>query len=486
MVDYRTLQRGYFADDIHAIQRRGLEMMFRGTIHLLLLSAGLPRAADPRRRGARPARAWRATSSATTCSICGSRASSTWPAACSTCSAIQLPETHHHYLLATGFTDYWRRINIYWKDFMVRLFFNPVVFRLKRWPQPAALAVATLVGLPGHLAAARLPVVLAARDLGLPRARRPVLGRPGRAGPGQRPARRAAEPEPGPAAARGRAAAAADRRIELGRWRSAALKTAGTFTTIALLWSLWSSPSLAAWLDLLAARPPGPLTRSRIAMATTTQSTSVAAARINMLLSVALLVVGFVPWPQSWASVRALVDSARSPELNRAEREAHAGGYYEGLIGGGDGPEGARGELALRLMGKPNGWVRFHDADVVAACSPATSSSSSSSPDVHRTLFGQPFVTNSHGMHSPEVASRNRRAPSGSPCSARRWTWAGGSTYQETYSHRLEDWLNAHAGRQGLGPAGGSRCSTSPSPPTARCSGSRRSAARRWRSSPTW
>ena len=58
---------------------------------------------------------------------------------------FQLPETHHHYLLATSFTDYWRRINIYWKDFMVRIFFNPVVFRLKRWPQPAALAAATAV-----------------------------------------------------------------------------------------------------------------------------------------------------------------------------------------------------------------------------------------------------------------------------------------------------------------------------------------------------
>src|SRR5262249_59383671 len=57
----------------------------------------------------------------------------------------QLPETHHRYLLASSFTDYWRRINIYWKDFMVRLFFNPVVFRLKRWPQPAALAAATAV-----------------------------------------------------------------------------------------------------------------------------------------------------------------------------------------------------------------------------------------------------------------------------------------------------------------------------------------------------
>ena len=39
VVDYRTLQRGYFADDIHATQRRGLAMMFRGTLHLLAYRA---------------------------------------------------------------------------------------------------------------------------------------------------------------------------------------------------------------------------------------------------------------------------------------------------------------------------------------------------------------------------------------------------------------------------------------------------------------
>ena len=103
---------------------------------------------------------------------------------------FELPETHHHYLLATGFTDYWRRINIYWKDFMVRIVFNPVVFRLKRRPQPVALAVGDAGGLPGHLVAARLPVVLAPGDLGLQRPRRPLLGHPRGPGAGQRPARR--------------------------------------------------------------------------------------------------------------------------------------------------------------------------------------------------------------------------------------------------------------------------------------------------------
>ena len=101
---------------------------------------------------------------------------------------FQLPETHHNYLLATGFTDYWRRINIYWKDFMVRLFFNPVVFRLKRWPQPAALAAGTVAVFRGDLALACLPVVLAARELGLLGSRRPLLGDLGGAGAGECPA----------------------------------------------------------------------------------------------------------------------------------------------------------------------------------------------------------------------------------------------------------------------------------------------------------
>ena len=60
--------------------------------------------------------------------------------------------------------------------------------------------------------------------------------------------------------------------------------------------------------------------------------------------------------------------------------------------------------------------------------------------------------------------------------------WGVGT--EDTYVSLLEDWLNATP--PGAGWRGGSRCSTSPSPPTARCSGSRPSAARRWPSIPTW
>lgn len=43
-----------------------------------------------------------------------------------------LPETHRKYLLAHSLTDFWRRINIYGKDFMVKMVYFPVYFRLRR------------------------------------------------------------------------------------------------------------------------------------------------------------------------------------------------------------------------------------------------------------------------------------------------------------------------------------------------------------------
>ena len=157
---------------------------------------------------------------------------------------FQLPATHHRYLLATGFTDYWRRINIYWKDFMVRLFFNPVVFRLKRWPQPAALAVATMtVFLATWLLHAyqsfwlrgtwgfTVPDALFWGILGVLVLVNVQLDARRRRCRGAGHLRRA-PPAPRAFALR-------------------ACKVAGTFTIVALLWSLWSSPSLSAWLDIV-------------------------------------------------------------------------------------------------------------------------------------------------------------------------------------------------------------------------------------------
>jgi hypothetical protein len=181
----------------------------------------------------------------------------------------------------------------------------------------------------------------------------------------------------------------------------------------------------------------------------TNPATSVVSARLVMLQSILLLGVAVAPWPERWASLRSMIASARSPELNRAERELHAAGYYEGLIGGGDGPEGARGELTLRLMGKPNGWVRFNDADV-SRMLPGDFLQFELEPGVQRILFGQPFVTNSHGMHSPEVSLEKPPGICRIAVLGASLDMGWGVTFQETYSHQLEEWLNWHGRRRGI------------------------------------
>jgi hypothetical protein len=240
VVDYRTYQRGFFASDVHATMRRGLDMMTRGTSHLLLYRLVYHEMLI------RPAEVQGPLTLAAflTCNyLLYLRVSGQFHMACGMFHlfGFQLPETHRHYFLATGFTDYWRRINIYWKDFMVRVVFNPVVFRLKRWPQPRALAVATLTvfvttwalhayqsfWLKGRWGFS-LPDALFWGILGLlvlvnvrNDARNP-----------RRTGRRAPEMTP---------------RLHAIR----AAKVAGTFATLALLWSLWYAPSLSSWAAML-------------------------------------------------------------------------------------------------------------------------------------------------------------------------------------------------------------------------------------------
>ena len=100
-------------------------------------------------------------------------------------------------------------------------------------------------------------------------------------------------------------------------------------------------------------------------------------------------------------------------------------------------------------MGKPNGWVRFNDADV-SRLLPGDFLQFELVPGVHRILFGQPFVTNSHGMHSAEVSLEKPPGTCRIAVLGASMDMGWGVTYQETYSHQLEEWLNEHGRRRGL------------------------------------
>ena len=182
------------------------------------------------------------------------------------------------------------------------------------------------------------------------------------------------------------------------------------------------------------------------------ESGSVSRARIGIVQSALLLAVAIFPWPACWDRVRGAVDSARSPEMNRAEREGRAAGYYEGLIGGNTGSaEGTRGDPALRLTGKPTGWVSFREADVVHYLDDDFLQFELK-PLLERSLFGQPFLTNAFGMHDDPISFEKPQGTLRIAVLGSSMDMGWGVRYQETYINKLEEWLKNHAARHHLSP----------------------------------
>ena len=168
VVDFKTFRSTYYdsPDRVH-IYQTGVQWMFRGAFHLLLYrlinqnfvidAADVANRADLVQFMLWPF-------------LLYLRVSGTFHIITGMMHlfGFNLPETHKLFFLSSSFTDFWRRINIYWKDFIMQVFYYPIYFKIRRWGDTKALA-------------ARLSVVLAARHLAPDLERRPVLGHPRRA-----------------------------------------------------------------------------------------------------------------------------------------------------------------------------------------------------------------------------------------------------------------------------------------------------------------
>jgi len=239
VVDYRTLQRGFYARDIQETRRRGLNMIFAGVTHLLGYRLIYHELLITPRDVVGPA----TLAAYLACNyLLYLRVSGQFHIACGVLHLFgtHMPETHNRYLLASSFTDYWRRINIYWKDFMVKTVFNPVFFRMRKRPQPVALAVATVAVFVATWALHAWQSFWLRGTWGLSVTDGLFWGTLGvmvlinvQWDARRKPVARTAE---GPS--RGE-------RIR----RVAGI--GGMLLSITLLWSLWSAPSLRDWLEML-------------------------------------------------------------------------------------------------------------------------------------------------------------------------------------------------------------------------------------------
>jgi alginate O-acetyltransferase complex protein AlgI len=236
VLDYQTTRKTYFQRDIHLIVQQGINWILRGAIQLLAYRAVYylkpsPNPADITSFGM-------VVAFMLTTYLLYLRVSGQFHIIIGLLHLFgyDLPETHRRYLLARTLTDFWRRINIYWKDFMVKLVYFPVYFKLRRTGELRAQIVATVLvfvvtwllhsyqwfWLRGEWLFTWTDTLFWAIFGGL-MVINMLMER-----------RRTVAPAPG--------------------WRSrsvVALQTAATFSLIVVLWSLWSSPTVGEWVDLV-------------------------------------------------------------------------------------------------------------------------------------------------------------------------------------------------------------------------------------------
>jgi D-alanyl-lipoteichoic acid acyltransferase DltB (MBOAT superfamily) len=257
---------------------------------------------------------------------------------------FRLPETHHLYYLASSFTDFWRRINIYWKDFMQKVFYYPAFFQLKGLGISQALIISTvfvfimtwllhayqwfwlrgsfLLTIPDASFWAILAVLVVANSLWEIR-----FGR----------TRRLRKEAP---------------TARTATWL--AFRTVATFAVIAILWSLWTAESLSAWWGLMsAAREPIALpshlapTLLVAVLAVATSPTELrdrhwrwaelrqnhrsTAITVASLLAMALLGLPAV-YTRLGTVPANFILSLRTGQLNRVDHAMMERGYYEDLV----------------------------------------------------------------------------------------------------------------------------------------------------------
>jgi D-alanyl-lipoteichoic acid acyltransferase DltB (MBOAT superfamily) len=240
IIDYGTFRRTYYDDEQHAIYQRGLQWMLRGVVQLILyrwinyyLMIAPQEVTDPTQlvRYLVALFALYVRISGLFHLIVGILH----------LFGFNLPETHHRYFLASSLTDLWRRINIYWKDFMLKVFYYPVYFRIRQWGPTTRMVLATafVFFLTWLLHAyqwfwIRGSLLFTAQDtlfwliLALLIVANMLYE-----------------------ARRGRDRAVGQRARSLGDTAKLALRTAGVFTVMSILWSLWSADSIRDWISLL-------------------------------------------------------------------------------------------------------------------------------------------------------------------------------------------------------------------------------------------
>jgi hypothetical protein len=132
VVDYKLFLRNYYDDEALHIYKKGVQWIALGVFHLLVYRFIYYYILIPPVEVQDAVSFWHY---ATTNYLLIIRLSGLFHIAVGILClfGFNLPRVFDNYFLASGFADLWRRINIYFRDYVVRLFYYPVFFKLRKW-----------------------------------------------------------------------------------------------------------------------------------------------------------------------------------------------------------------------------------------------------------------------------------------------------------------------------------------------------------------
>ncbi len=437
VVDFKKLRAGYLVEESSKTSQRGIEWIFRGIVHLLLYRAAYQfLTVDPSRVEDAGA-LLRYLFSAFPLYL---KVSGTFHLAVGMLLlfGFDLPATHNRYFLASSLTDFWRRINVYWKDFMLRVVFYPCHDRARRLGPTPALIVATVAvfvaswllhayqtfWLTGStfwawndflfwmLLGAGMVVNVRWEDRR--RGRPPAVGWP--------------------------------------RW----LRIVAVFVSINVLWSMWTAESLGQWWRLWSVAPwlswvLGLLVAGLVVISFVFSSRAEVrrpeprAQRPFWFRAAAtgsgLAAVLFAGSPEVYARLGSapaeIVEALKTSRLQQRDAYALVRGYYERLS-----PASLRNPALRELYrGKPEDWLRLAETEIWRPLDDFLGGELASSQRIH--FKGAALSTNRWGLRGSEVA---RAKPDGTVRIAllgSSHTMGSGVGDQETFASLYEAGLRA-------------------------------------------
>lgn len=144
VIDYQLFRKSYYNEDGYKIYQKGVLWIFRGVTHLLLYRAVyyylVPTPEEVQGL-------WQVVLFIVSSYLLYLRVSGLFHIIIGILClfGINLPETHHHYFLAAEFNEVWRRLNIYWKDFMAKVLYYPLVMKIRKWGMMRARVLGTML-----------------------------------------------------------------------------------------------------------------------------------------------------------------------------------------------------------------------------------------------------------------------------------------------------------------------------------------------------